>query len=114
MTLSKLLLSALLAASLTLSLSAQEKKEEKKAPTASELSAAEIRTADRFGDLYEEVLRQLTEAQARLKVLQEMQQKLLAEFKEFQSATITAHGLKPGEAVIDMQQRKVTPIPAAK
>ena len=71
-----------------------------------------MRQVERFSDLYEEYSQQATEAQARLKVVQEMQQKLMSEFNSFQAATITAHGYKSGEAVLDLQQRKVTAVPA--
>jgi len=77
-----------------------------------ELIPAEVRQVERFSDLYEEYAQQANEAQARLKVLQEMQQKLMTDFNNFQAATIAARGYKSGEAVLDLQQRKVTPVPA--
>jgi hypothetical protein len=77
-----------------------------------ELTPAEARQLERFSDLYEEYSQQATEAQARLKVLQEMQQKLMSEFNSFQAGTIAARGYKSGEAVLDVQQRRVTPVPA--
>jgi hypothetical protein len=76
-----------------------------------ELTPAEVRQVERFSDLYEEYSQQATEAQARLKVIQEMQQKLMIELNNFQAGTIAARGYKSGEAVLDLQQRKVTPIP---
>jgi hypothetical protein len=76
-----------------------------------ELIPAEVRQVERFSDLYEEYAQQANEAQARLKVLQEMQQKLMTDFNNFQAATIAARGYKSGEAVLDLQQRKVTPVP---
>jgi hypothetical protein len=85
------------------------------APTAKkpgpELTPAEVRQVERFSDLYEEYAQQATEAQTRLKVVQEMQQKLMTEFNSFQAGTIAAHGYKGGEAVLDIQQRKVVPVP---
>jgi DNA-binding transcriptional regulator YdaS (Cro superfamily) len=77
-----------------------------------ELIPAEVRQVERFSDLYEEYAQQANEAQARLKVLQEMQQKLMTDFNNFQAAAIAARGYKNGEAVLDLQQRKVTPVPA--
>ena len=77
-----------------------------------ELTPVEARQLERFSDLYEEYSQQVTEAQARLKVVQEMQQKLMSEFNSFQAGTIAARGYKSGEAVLDIQQRRVTPVPA--
>jgi hypothetical protein len=77
-----------------------------------ELTPVEARQLERFSDLYEEYSQQATEAQARLKVVQEMQQKLMSEFNSFQAGTIAARGYKSGEAVLDIQQRRVTPVPA--
>jgi hypothetical protein len=103
---SHLLLFALLAASLPLLA------EDKKAAVAPELTPSELRQVERFSDLYGELGQQLAEAQARLKVIQDMQQKLMAEYNNFQSSVIEARGYKAGQAVMDLQQRKVTAIPA--
>jgi hypothetical protein len=76
-----------------------------------ELTPGELRQMDRFADLYEEYAQQAAEAQARLKVLQEMQQKLMTDFNSFQARTIAARGYKAGEGVLDLQQRKVIAAP---
>jgi hypothetical protein len=72
-----------------------------------ELTPEESRQADRLGDLYAEVSQQLVEAQARVKVLAEMQQKLLTDFAAFQSAVLAARGYKPGEALLDLASKRV-------
>ncbi|GEM_PF-6033922 len=79
-----------------------------------DLTPAETRQIDRFADLYEEYAQQAAETQARLKVLQEMQQKLMNDFNSFQAGTLAARGFKAGEAVLDLKQRKVTPVPSDK
>jgi hypothetical protein len=77
-----------------------------------ELTPTEVRQVERFSDLYEEYAQQASEAQTRLKVVQEMQQKLMSDFNNFQAATIAARGYKSGEGVLDLQQRKVSAAPA--
>ena len=105
--LSKLLLLSL---SLTLPLFAEDKKTNLPA----ELTAAEVHTVERFSDLYQELVVQAAEAQTRAKVIQDMQQKLKADFNAFQAAAVAARGFKAGEASVDLQQRKVTRVsPAA-
>lgn len=85
--------------------------QEKPAPTRGpELTPAESRQLDRITDLYAEVAQQIAEAQARLKVLAEMQQKLAADFQAFQTIVLAARGHKPGQAALDVQLRKVVPV----
>jgi hypothetical protein len=96
------------------SLAAQDKPgaHEIKKPAPPELTTNEMRQVERFSDLYGELGQQMMEAQTKLKVIQEMQQKLVADFNGFQAAVIDARGYKPGEAVLDLQQRKVTQVPS--
>ncbi len=77
-----------------------------------ELTATESRQLDRISDLYTEVAQQIAETQARLKVLSEMHQKLAADFQTFQANVIATRGYKPGQATLDVQMRKVMPVPA--
>lgn len=77
------------------------------------LTAEESRQLDRLGDLYAEIAQQIAEAQARLKVLSDMQQKVNADFQDFQARVLAARGFKPGQAVLDLQLRKVIPAPKA-
>lgn len=84
----------------------------KKANLPPELLPAELRQLERMADLYEEYAQQMAEAQTRIKVIQEMQQRLTNELNSFQAAAIAARGYKPGEAALDLQQRKVAPISA--
>jgi hypothetical protein len=106
--LSKLLLLSL---TLTSPLLAPLSGQDKKPNLPPELTSSELHTVERFSDLYQELLAQAAEAQTRAKVIQEMQQKLMADFNAFQAATVAARGFKAGEASVDLQQRKVTPIP---
>ena len=115
--LSKLLLLSLaltlpLPAPLSALLSAPLSAEDKKPNLPPELTAAELHTVERFTDLYQELMAQAAEAQTRAKIIQEMQQKLIADFNTFQAAAVAARGFKAGEASVDLQQRKVTPVPA--
>ena len=80
-------------------------------PGGAELTAAESRQLDRITDLYAEVAQQIAETQARWKVLSEMQQKLASDFQAFQAAVVAARGHKPGQATLDVQLRKVVPVP---
>ena len=98
---------------LTLPLAAQLSAEDKKPNLPPELTPTELHTVERFSDLYQELMAQAAEAQTRAKVIQEMQQKLMADFNAFQAATVAARGFKAGEASVDLQQRKVTPVPPA-
>lgn len=97
---------------LSLTLFARLHAEDKKPPLPPELTSTELHTVERFSDLYQELAAQAIEAQTRAKVIQEMQQKLIADFNTFQANAVAARGFKAGEATVDLQTRKVTPVPA--
>ena len=86
--------------------------ETKPATAAPELNPTEVSQLERFADLFDEYAQQMAEIQVRIKVIQEMQQKLTADLNNFTAAAIAARGFKLGEATLDLQQRKIVPVAA--